>query len=33
MFGDVGHGLLMALFALWLVLDENNPKLKNSDNE
>ncbi|XP_077106962.1 V-type proton ATPase 116 kDa subunit a 3 isoform X1 [Ranitomeya variabilis] len=33
MFGDVGHGLLMALFAVWLVLGENNPKLKNSDNE
>lgn len=33
MFGDVGHGLLMALFALWLVLGENDPKLKNSENE
>ncbi|XP_018428555.1 PREDICTED: V-type proton ATPase 116 kDa subunit a [Nanorana parkeri] len=33
MFGDVGHGLLMFLFALWLVLGEDNPKLKNSENE
>ncbi|XP_073453184.1 V-type proton ATPase 116 kDa subunit a 3 isoform X1 [Aquarana catesbeiana] len=33
MFGDVGHGLLMFLFALWLVLGEDDPKLKNSDNE
>ncbi|XP_040291684.1 V-type proton ATPase 116 kDa subunit a3-like isoform X1 [Bufo bufo] len=33
MFGDVGHGLLMSLFALWLVLGEDNPKLKNSENE
>ncbi|XP_072279200.1 V-type proton ATPase 116 kDa subunit a 3 isoform X2 [Pyxicephalus adspersus] len=33
MFGDIGHGLLMFLFALWLVLGEDNPKLKNSENE
>ncbi|KAG8547680.1 hypothetical protein GDO81_027783 [Engystomops pustulosus] len=33
MFGDVGHGLLMFLFALWLVLGENNPKMKNAENE
>ncbi|KAM3913424.1 V-type proton ATPase 116 kDa subunit a 3 [Leptodactylus fuscus] len=33
MFGDIGHGLLMFLFALWLVLGENSPKLKNSENE
>ncbi|XP_063814447.1 V-type proton ATPase 116 kDa subunit a 3 [Pseudophryne corroboree] len=33
MFGDVGHGLLMFLFALWLVLGEENPKLKNAENE
>lgn len=33
MFGDVGHGLLMALGALWMVLEENDPKLKNNSNE
>lgn len=33
MFGDVGHGLLMALGALWMVLEENDPKLKNNNNE
>ncbi|XP_068111650.1 V-type proton ATPase 116 kDa subunit a 3 [Hyperolius riggenbachi] len=33
MFGDVGHGLLMFLFALWLVLAEDDPKLKQSENE
>lgn len=33
MFGDLGHGLIMALFALWMVLYENNRKLKNTRNE
>ncbi|KAM8924565.1 V-type proton ATPase 116 kDa subunit a 3 [Pelodytes ibericus] len=33
MFGDVGHGLLMFLFALWLIAGENDPKLKRSENE
>ncbi|XP_058877488.1 V-type proton ATPase 116 kDa subunit a 3-like [Acipenser ruthenus] len=33
MFGDVGHGLLMFLFALWMVLEEKDPKLKNGSNE
>ncbi|KAM9323755.1 V-type proton ATPase 116 kDa subunit a 3-like [Gastrophryne carolinensis] len=33
MFGDVGHGLLMFLFALWLILGEDDPKLKHSENE
>lgn len=33
MFGDVGHGLLMTLAALWMVLEENDPKLKNNNNE
>ncbi|XP_056387075.1 V-type proton ATPase 116 kDa subunit a 3 isoform X2 [Hyla sarda] len=33
MFGDIGHGLLMSLFALWLVLGENSPNLKNPENE
>uniref|UniRef100_A0A8C6UHY0 V-type proton ATPase subunit a n=1 Tax=Neogobius melanostomus TaxID=47308 RepID=A0A8C6UHY0_9GOBI len=33
MFGDVGHGLLMTLGALWMVLEQNDPKLKNNNNE
>lgn len=33
MFGDLGHGVLMALFASWMVLYENNSKLKNTRNE
>ncbi|XP_043827964.1 V-type proton ATPase 116 kDa subunit a3 isoform X2 [Dromiciops gliroides] len=33
MFGDVGHGLLMFLFALAMVLGENRPSMKASQNE
>lgn len=33
MFGDVGHGILMTLAALWMVLEEKDPKLKNNSNE
>lgn len=33
MFGDLGHGAIMAVFALWMVLYENNRKLKNTRNE
>lgn len=33
MFGDLGHGIIMALFAFWMVLYENNRKLKNTRNE
>uniref|UniRef100_A0A8C5ERZ1 V-type proton ATPase subunit a n=1 Tax=Gouania willdenowi TaxID=441366 RepID=A0A8C5ERZ1_GOUWI len=33
MFGDLGHGLIMALFAFWMVLYETNKKLKNTRNE
>uniref|UniRef100_A0A4W6C067 V-type proton ATPase subunit a n=1 Tax=Lates calcarifer TaxID=8187 RepID=A0A4W6C067_LATCA len=33
MFGDVGHGLLMTVAALWMVLEEKDPKLRNNNNE
>lgn len=33
MFGDVGHGLLMTMAALWMVLEEKDPKLRNNSNE
>uniref|UniRef100_A0A1B6H9J3 V-type proton ATPase subunit a n=1 Tax=Homalodisca liturata TaxID=320908 RepID=A0A1B6H9J3_9HEMI len=33
MFGDFGHGLLMALFAAWMVLKEKPLAAKKSDNE
>ncbi|XP_071389181.1 V-type proton ATPase 116 kDa subunit a 2-like isoform X3 [Centroberyx affinis] len=33
MFGDLGHGIIMALFAFWMVLYENNRKLKRTRNE
>lgn len=33
MFGDVGHGLLMFLFALAMVLTENQPAVKTTQNE
>ncbi|XP_032496595.1 V-type proton ATPase 116 kDa subunit a isoform X4 [Phocoena sinus] len=33
MFGDVGHGLLMFLFALAMVLAENRPAVKTARNE
>lgn len=33
MFGDVGHGFLMTLVALWMVLEEKDPKLRNNSNE
>ncbi|XP_004437785.1 PREDICTED: V-type proton ATPase 116 kDa subunit a isoform 3 [Ceratotherium simum simum] len=33
MFGDVGHGLLMFLFALAMVLVENRPAVKTAKNE
>ncbi|CAG06270.1 unnamed protein product, partial [Tetraodon nigroviridis] len=33
MFGDVGHGILMTLAALWMVLEEKDPKLRNNSNE
>ncbi|KAJ7987187.1 hypothetical protein DPEC_G00336150 [Dallia pectoralis] len=33
MFGDLGHGVVMACFALWMVLTEKSHKRKRSDNE
>uniref|UniRef100_A0A8C9TJM2 V-type proton ATPase subunit a n=1 Tax=Scleropages formosus TaxID=113540 RepID=A0A8C9TJM2_SCLFO len=33
MFGDLGHGVIMALFAWWMVLCEDNRKLKRTRNE
>ncbi|XP_063075365.1 V-type proton ATPase 116 kDa subunit a 3 [Engraulis encrasicolus] len=33
MFGDVGHGLLMAVAALWMILAEREPDDKNNTNE
>ena len=33
MFGDIGHGLIMFLFALYLVLREKHFQAKKNDNE
>jgi Archaeal/vacuolar-type H+-ATPase subunit I len=33
MFGDLGHGLIMALFAAWMVLREKPLAAKKSDSE
>ncbi|XP_059372606.1 V-type proton ATPase 116 kDa subunit a 3-like [Carassius carassius] len=33
MFGDVGHGLLMTLVALWMILEEKDSKLRKNTNE
>uniref|UniRef100_A0A3B1JJS2 V-type proton ATPase subunit a n=1 Tax=Astyanax mexicanus TaxID=7994 RepID=A0A3B1JJS2_ASTMX len=33
MFGDVGHGFLMTLAALWMLLEERDQKMRESTNE
>ena len=33
MFGDLGHGMVMSLFALWMVLTEKKQKKKRTSNE
>lgn len=33
MFGDLGHGTLMALFGLWMILKEKPLAAKKSDSE
>ncbi|TRY89962.1 hypothetical protein DNTS_001683 [Danionella cerebrum] len=33
MFGDVGHGLLMTLAALWMILEERDSKMRENTNE
>lgn len=33
MFGDAGHGILMALFAAWMVLKERNLQMQKNPNE
>lgn len=33
MFGDLGHGVVMSLFALWMVLTEKKQKKKRAGNE
>lgn len=33
MFGDAGHGVLMALFAAWMVMKERNLQMQKNQNE
>lgn len=33
MFGDAGHGLIMSVFSIWMVVFEKSLLAKKSDNE
>lgn len=33
MFGDIGHGIIMAAFAWWMIKNEKKSEEEGSDNE